>query len=323
MMKQKVSRYLYILLLVALLTACVPSNPAVVNTRPLRVEYTNRWGDYTILVAQELGLFKKYDVDIEPVYFNVFSEAIPALATGAVDGGLVGVGDTININENSPVKIIAVYDDGGTNYVISSPEIDTTADLKGKKIGVPIGSIYELFIIQTLSEGGLTTRDVTLVNTQVEDVPNRLGSSIDAAYAWDPFASNVVAAGGNILFKSSENNSISPDVIVFREEVIQQRPGDIQAFLKAWFEAVEYRKANPEQANAIIAKSFEVEVNTLIENSYIYTLKDNRFFFSSQEIYDTSRLSNAIKTNADFLIRIGALSKKPAPNQLIDLSFIP
>jgi NitT/TauT family transport system substrate-binding protein len=290
---------------------------------PLRVEYTNWWGDYTLLVAQELGLFEKYNVSVEPVYFGVFSEALPALATGSIDGGLFGIGDAINTNASSAIKIVAIYDDGGTNYIVSSANILSAAELKGKKVGVPLGSVYELYVLETLKKGGLTTRDVTLVNTEVEDLPNSLGFTIDAGYASDPIASDVIASGGNLLFKSSETNSINPDAIVFREDVVQQRPEDIQAFLQAWFEAVDYRKSNPEQANQIVAKALDMTVDELKEDSYIYTTKDNRFFISSQEIYGTSRLSAAINTNSEFLISIGALSKKPDLDQLIDLSYIP
>ena len=323
MMKQRYYIVLSIILLVIQLSACAPSNSVAVINRPLRVEYVNRWGDYTLLVAQELGLFEKYSVDVELVHFDVFSEAIPAIATGAVDAGIVGVSDTININENSSVKIIAICDDGGTNYVVASPNIIAPEDLKGKKIGVPLGSIYELFILQTLSEGGLTSHDVTLINTDVEDVPASIGSSIDAGYVGDPYASNILAAGGSVLFRSNETNTISPNVIVFREDVIQQRPEEIRAFLKAWFDAVEFRKANPDQANAIIAKKLNMDISAISENSFLYSIKENKLFVSSEEIYGTSKLSTAIKTNADFLVRIGALSKKPAPDQLTDISFIP
>lgn len=309
--------------LVAILASCASFQPVEEKLPPLRVEYTYWWGDFTILVAQELGLFEKYNVQVEPVYFDVFSEALPALATGAVDGGLFALGDTLNTNDNSPIKIVAVYDDGGTNYVVGSPEILTPADLKGKKIGVTLGTIYELFVMETLKQGGLTTRDVTLINTEVEDVPENLGTTIDAGYAWDPFASDALAAGGTLLFKSSEINTINPDVIVFSADVVQQRPEDIRAFLKAWFEAVEYRKSNPDEANQIIAKALEVSIDEISEDSYIYTAQDNKSAITDQASSGSTKLDEAINANAEFLIRIGALSKIPAFDQLIDPSYIP
>lgn len=309
--------------LVAVLASCASTRLAQKELPPLRVEYGNRWGDFTILVAEKLGYFEKYNVKVEPVYFGVFSEALPALATGSIDGGLFSIGDAISINNSSPVKIVAIYDDGGTNYVVSSPEIVSAADLKGKKVGVPLGSIYELFVLETLREGGLTSRDVTIINTKVEDVPSSLGSTIDAGYAWDPFASEILASGGNLLFKSSDTNSINPDAIIFGDDVIQERPEDVRSFLHAWFDAVEYRKSNPEQANQIIAEALGVKIEEIREDTYIYTTKDNRFFTSSQEIYGVSRLGEAIKTNSEFLIKIGALSKQPKLDQLVDLSYIP
>lgn len=305
-----------ILCMAGILVSCAPIQPAEALP-PLRVEYTDWSGDFTILIARELGLFEKYGVDVEPVYFPIFGEAIPALATGNIDGGLFALGDTLNTNSVSPVMIVALYDDGGTNYIVGTPDVPTSADVRGKRIGVPVGSIYELFVTEMLKQNGLTTRDVTLVNMDVEEVPASLGLSIDAGYVWDPLATEALANGGTLLYKSGRENTVNPDVIVFRKDVIERRPEDIRAFLQAWFEAVQYRRENPQLANEILARVLDTPVEELTVDSYIFTAQENR------SAMDSGILTEAINANADFLIRIGSLSQKPILQQLVDPSFIP
>jgi NitT/TauT family transport system substrate-binding protein len=320
---QRPMRFFTVICLVAILASCASFQPAEKELPPLRVEYTYWWGDFTILVAQELGLFEKYNVDVEPVYYDVFSEALPALATGAVDGGLFAPDDVLSTNDSSPVKVVAVYDDGGTNYVIGAPEIKSPADLKGKLVGVNIGTFGELFIARTLAEAGLTTRDVTLIDTAVENVPAQLGNTIDAGYAWDPFASDAISNGANLLYKSGSQNSITPDLIVFRSDVAGQRPDDIRAFLKAWFEAVEYRLTNPEEANQIIAREMGIAPEELSEDAQLFTSDVNKQLFSGEAMAGRIGPAEVLTENADFLIRLGTLSKKPILSEILDPSYLP
>jgi NitT/TauT family transport system substrate-binding protein len=281
------------------------------------------WGDYTILVAEELGLFEKYNVEVESVYYETFSEALPSLAAGTIDGGLFALDDAINTNEQTPVKITAVYDDGGFSYVVGSGDILQPADLKGKRIGVNVGSIGELFIIEALKQGGLTMKDVSIVDVEVEEVPDSLGKTIDAGYVWDPYASDLLAEGAALLLKSGGTQSITPDVIVFRSDVVEQRPDDVRAFLKAWFEAVEYRKTNPEETNKIISAKMGIPVADISEDSLIFSTSENKTLFSGQSTQTMISLKDALLANIEFLIRIGALSKVPDIERLMEPSYLP
>lgn len=322
MKKQKLWLLTSLLCMTALIAACAPAQSVEADLPPLRVEYTFWWGDFNLLVAQELGLFKKYGVEVEPVYFDVFSEALPALAASSIDGGLFAADDAINTNDKTPLKVVAVYDDGGYSYIVGMPEIQVASDLRGKRIGVNLGSMGELFVIELLEQGGLTLRDVTLIDMGVEAVPANLGTSIDAGYVWDPYASDLLADGSRLLLKSGGTQSITPDLIVFRASVVEERPDDIRAFLKAWFEAGEFRRTNPKEANEMIAGVLGVSVEELSEDSYVYSAEENRILFSgtSPDVID---LRNALEANINFLIQIGSLSKVPNLDTLLDPAHLP
>lgn len=133
MKKNLITKAALLALLLNLLASCAGLSTTPVPASPLRIEFTQWWGDYTLLVAQEKGFFEKYGVQVEPVYYDIFSKTYPDLASGQLDGALIAVGDTININRSSPMTIIAVYDNGGDDAVIVGPEINSIEDLKEKQ----------------------------------------------------------------------------------------------------------------------------------------------------------------------------------------------
>ncbi len=221
---------------------------------PLVVEFTAWWGDYTLIIAQEKGLFEKHGVKVEPVYYESFSLALPDLAAGQVDGGLFAIGDALNVARHADLRVVAIYDNGSFNTVVSVPEVGLVKDLVGKRVGVQVGTSYELLISEMLASAGLKMSDVILVNIDPEDVPSSLGKTIDAGFIYEPYTSVAVARGNNLLLRTTEFIGLYPDVIVFRNSVVRERGDDIRAFLKAWFEAVEFRRQYPDEARQIIAE---------------------------------------------------------------------
>jgi hypothetical protein len=97
-----------ILLGTLVLSACGSSATAP-ERPPLVVEYSTWWGDYTLGVVQELGLFEKYGVKVEPVYYEVYSDSFPDMATGKIDAGLFGMGEAITVSDQTKRTMVAIY----------------------------------------------------------------------------------------------------------------------------------------------------------------------------------------------------------------------
>lgn len=316
-------RILLFLLTSILLTSCGAFQPAPVS-RPLRVEFTQWWGDYTLIVAKEKGFFAKYGVDVEPVYYPTFSESLPDLAAGDIDMGLFALGDALNVSRHADLKIVAVYDNSGLNAVLVAPNIRSIADLRGKSIGVQLGTIYELFVLEMLRVGGLSAADVNLINVEPEDIPNRIGQDIAAGFAYEPYISESMARGFRVIFSSKTVSSLNPDVIVMRSEIAQQRPEDVRAFLRAWFEAVAYRQANELESRQIVADYMGWNLEDVAPDPQIQllTVEDNRVFFDLVPTGTYRPLRETAQSNGQFLIRIGTLTKLPNFDTFLDPSFL-
>jgi NitT/TauT family transport system substrate-binding protein len=324
MMKRR-SSWLWLGCLLVILTACQSLAP-VDEQPPLRVEWTQWWGDYTTIIAKEKGFFDKHGVKVEPVYYDVFSQALPDLAAGKIDIGLLGISDALNVARRVPIKVVAVYDQGGESTIVAAPGINTVADLKGKTVSVPAGgSTYEIFVREMLKSAGLSMSDVTVVNVDPEALPERLGVDVQAGYTWEPYVTQLVKDGNHALYSSDENR-LFPDVITLRADVADQRPDDVKAFLRAWFEALEYRRTNPADSNAIIARVTGLPVEEITagqEKILLQNAADNLATFALPQGQDTKSIHYTAQTNLDYLISIGTASQPIDLNKVLDPSFLP
>ena len=275
-----------------------------------------------MLVAKEKGYFEDYGVQVEPVYYDVYSDTYPDLAAGQIDGALIAVGDIININRNSPMKVVAVMDDGGADSIVVGPEINSIQDLKGKTVGVLIGTQYELLVAEMLRSANMNMNDVTVVEVNPEDASEALKSSqVQAVYTWEPHLSKAVSNGNKVIYPT-EKLRLFPDMIVFRKSVVDERPDDVRAFLQAWFKTVEYRMQHQGETRDIAAKYLGISPDEVQpdDNLGIYNLDDNKRLFDIQQansIYSVTNITSA------YLTSIGVLTQQVDQLELIDPSHLP
>lgn len=313
-----------LLLLAFIITACNIILPAKIEKIPLKVTYSPWPGFLPIVIAKEKGFFDQQGVKVKTIYLEDTQLQMAETGAGKYDGAALSLGSIVIINSKNPdVRIIFASDESaGADAVVASPLIRTIQDLKGKALGTGIGGFGELFAVKMLETANLTTEDVTLVNMDGEQVPTRLQrSEIQAGQTWEPYVSQAVKTGARVLFSSDRTPGLIPDVVAFQSSVLRDRPSDIKAFVRAWFQAVDYWKANPQEGNAIIAKSLKVKPATIsLKGMKLFDLSDNLQAFtpgsSTKSLYYTARLY------ADFFVRTGGLTRLPNIDKLLDPSFL-
>jgi NitT/TauT family transport system substrate-binding protein len=314
-------KFTLLILLINLLTSCAEVETAPISKSPLRVQFTQWWGDYTLLVAHEKGFFEKYGVQVEPIYYDVFSDTYPDLASGQIDGALIAVGDTINIDRSAPMKVVAVTDDGGDDAVVVGPEINSIEDLRGKTIGMQIGSQYEMTVVRMLQSANMGTSDVTIVAMDPEDTLAALQrGQVQAADTWEPYLSDALSNGYKTIYPQ-EQLHLFPDLIVFRKSIVDERPEDVRAFLKAWFQAVEYRLQHEGETRDIAAKYLGISAEDVQpdNNLRLYTLDDNKALFDIQK---ANSIYSITKITSDYLISIGVVANEIDPLELLDPGYL-
>ncbi|HXD08990.1 MAG TPA: ABC transporter substrate-binding protein [Anaerolineales bacterium] len=315
-------RFVSILVAAAFLLVACGGTPVASTKSPLRLA-VNLWpGLYPAAIAQEQGFFAKHNVPVEISYYESYPQTYADLVSGKVDAVSAVIGDVVVISNQTNLKFVFAVDssDGADEFIVG-PDIQSAADLKGKRIGVSFGTYSELFVRTLLEQNGLTTDDVTLVNIPAESAVEAFPSQVDAIHTYEPYGTSVVEKGGHILFTSSETPNLMLGAMMLPAALVKDRPEDIQAFTDAWFEAVDWMFANQDKVPAIVAKVFGLKPEDVwFGGDKVYTRSESQALM--QPGNDSSSAYFITQKYADFLAISGALTTKPRPENLIDASFL-
>src|SRR5712692_5223626 len=109
-------------------------------------------------IAQEAGLFKKYNLDFQLVFIASSPSVTAAMLGGDAEIGLTGGEGNIRayVQGATDFVFIGAVKNVLTHSILAGPAIKRPEDLKGKKIGINrIGSNPHYFAVQALRQKGL------------------------------------------------------------------------------------------------------------------------------------------------------------------------
>ena len=213
----------------------------------------------TTWVPQEAGIFKKYGLDVSVIYV-AGAQAITTLLSG--DAHIVqGSGAAAALSRLSGSDAITI---GTTINVIpmslvTTPDIATAQDLKGKTFGVSrFGSLTDLGLRKAVAEFGLDpNKDIKMIQTG--GVPEILlfmqQGVIKGGLISSPTLEKAKEAGYREFLNLSEVKFRYPGTaLVTTDAFIRNRPQTLNRFLKATLEGIKYAKANPDFTVRILGK---------------------------------------------------------------------
>lgn len=309
-----------------LVTACngttkITSSP---QSLPLRVSYSLWPGYFPLLVASEKGFFQKQGVKVELVYWPNYAASMPDFIAGKYDGITLALGSAMSaIQKNFNAQIVLALDrSAGADVVVAQPSIQSIANLKGKRIGVKIGDFGELFVIEMLKTHNLSINDIKFANMEGQAIPTQLKKgNIQAGHTWKPYLLQSAKNGARVIFTSKETPGLITDLVVFRNDVLRDRREDIKAFIRGWFQGVDYWKTHPEESKILITKKLNLKLEEVsTEGIDLLNLEDNLKAFTPGST--TESLYHTAKLYADFYTRTGAISAMPDIQKLINPSFV-
>src|SRR5262245_15103842 len=138
-------------------------------------------------IAQEAGLFKKYDLDFRLVFIPSSPVATAATLNGDAEIGVTGAIGNVRAYVQGFTDLVFI---GGvknflTHSIVAKPEIKRPEDLKGKKVAVGrFGGNTHYFTIQALRKFGMdATKDIQTIQTGggPETLAALMAGNVDAA----------------------------------------------------------------------------------------------------------------------------------------------
>jgi len=210
-------------------------------------------------VPYEAGLYKKYGLDVSMVYV-AGAQAITTLISG--DAQIVqgsGAAAVLSRLSGSDVTMIGTTINVIPMSLVTTPDITTAQDLRGKTFGVTrFGSLTDLGLRKAASEFGLDPyKDIKMIQTG--GVPENLlfmqQGVIKGALISSPTLEKAKEMGYKELMNLGDLKYRYPGTaLVTTEAFIRNRPQTLNRFLKATLEGIKYAKANPDFTVRILGK---------------------------------------------------------------------
>jgi NitT/TauT family transport system substrate-binding protein len=215
---------------------------------PLKVAYSDWPGWTAFAIAAEKGWFKAAGVEVELLWFE-YGPSMEAFTAGKVDAVMVTNGDALVTGATGGKNVMILVTDysNGNDMVVAKPGIKSLKDLKGKKIGVEVGFVDHLLLLNGLKKAGLSESDVTLVPTPTNQTPQVLASGqVDAVAAWQPNSGAALKAlpGSTAVYTSADEPGLIYDMVTVTPQSLAQRRADWVKFISVWDKIVAYL-ANP------------------------------------------------------------------------------
>lgn len=240
--------------------AGAPPPPAATLTRA-RITYVAQSATFGPLwAAADAGYFAKYGIDLELGHIPGATRLQQALLAGEVDYAVVAGTPAISASlAGSPCPIIAEQIDLPVWYLVVRPEITSTADLRGRRVGITqLGSGSDFVMRKALRAWGFEPeRDVQLVQmggTQ-EIFAGLAGGAIDAGPMAAPLHLRARREGYPPLLDLADTGIHYPQqVVTATRTYLDAHPGQAQNVLRALAEGTRRYKTDRALALALLAK---------------------------------------------------------------------
>lgn len=246
-------------------------------------------------VAEDQGFFTDRGVDVALSSFNADADVNAALAANRLDMANVGAQAALQfIEQGLDVSIVLMLDSAtDADAILSGEGVTEVADLAGKKVAFERGATSEILLAEALDEAGLDFDDVTVVEASADKVaPMLLAGRVDAGVTYEPYISEALGAGKGItaVATAGEFPGLITDVLVVRNDVLDQRPDEVREVLASWDDAVAYTEQHTAEARGIIAAgvgSDVADLATAFDGVHYYSLAENRELLTGSYLTDT------------------------------------
>jgi NitT/TauT family transport system substrate-binding protein len=276
-------------------------------------------------VANHYGMFKKHGLEqVAVINFAEDKDINAALASGQIDAANIATHTAMGmIAAGLPVKVVLLLDQSKTaDAMLTSSGITRLTDLKGKSVAYEEGTTSDILLHSALTSAGMTLTDIKPVPMPASSAGTALiAKRVDAAVTYEPYLSVARKNDPSVrlLYSGQNDPGLISDVLVVRNEVLKNRPGQVAALIATWDEALNHYNNNTQTDRAIIAKEVGAsadELNSAFDGVKYYSLAENKQVLGHQFSNETFQHVLKAATAA------GIITIPVTAAQVIDADFV-
>jgi NitT/TauT family transport system substrate-binding protein len=310
--------------------AAVLAATAAAAAPPLKIGYSDWPGWVAWQVAIEKDFFADAGVEVQFEWFD-YVASMDAFAAGQIDGVTVTNGDALVMAAGGAKNVMIMLTDysNGNDMIVGKPGIKSLQDLAGQKVGLEIGFVIHLLLLNGLEKAGMSESDIELVNTKTNETPQALASGDLAAIgAWQPNSGQAIKGvpGARAIYTSADQPGLIYDVLTVNPASLASRRDDWKKVVGVWDRVVSYINdpATQEDAVRIMAARVGIppaEYLPLLGGTRLLTLEEGRKVFQPAEGFGS--LHGSSKIADDFNVKYEVYKEPQDLSRAIDASLLP
>jgi NitT/TauT family transport system substrate-binding protein len=297
----------------------------------LRLGYFPNITHAAAVAGVERGIFTDKlgpDVDFKTSIFNAGGAATEALFSGAIDATYIGPNPAINAfakSKGEAIRIVAGATSAGAALVVK-PEINSAADLKGKKVATPqLGNTQDVALRAWLLEQGLKTD--TQGGGDVSIKPQENGQTLETfktnqiAGAWvpEPWATRLVREGGGKVLVDERSlwpgGQFVTTHLIVSTAFLKAHPDVVERLVAGHVAATDYVNRNTAEAQDVVnAGITKITGQAMNPETITGAWKNMTFTFDP--------VASSLHKSADDAKKVGLLAADTKIDGIYDLSIL-
>ena len=217
------------------------------------------------LIAEKLGANK-----LETKIVNAGPDAVTAILAGAIDASYIGPNPAINAFSQSNGEAIRIVS-GATSagaFLVVKPEINSVADLKGKKIASPqLGNTQDVALRYWLKQQGFKTNaqgggDVSVVpQDNAQTLETFKSGAIHGAWVPEPWGTRLVQEGGGKILLDEKTlwpgGQFVTTHLIVSTKFLKAHPDAVKRLLEGQVAANDFIAKNSEEAKTVVNEGIQ------------------------------------------------------------------
>ncbi|MBG6219975.1 MULTISPECIES: NrtA/SsuA/CpmA family ABC transporter substrate-binding protein [unclassified Janthinobacterium] len=246
--------------------AVAPPGPVEVLRLAVNVEYV---GSCPVLAARAHGYFAREGIDALLQPYSSGKASLQAVLQGRAELSTVSDIPVVlaSLNQQSVVIIASIFEAERDHGIVGRLDrgVSTPASLKGKRIGVTLGTSGHFTLDAFLNRQKLLPGEVTLRNYAPEQLAGALArGEIDAAAGWEPFLAGMThAIAGNAAIFYGEDVYAGLFNVAGGGDYVRNHPATMRKVLRALLAGARFCRDEPEAARALFPNASASEAARL------------------------------------------------------------
>ena len=215
-----------------------------------------------VFFAQDRGLFKKEGIEPVLVMMSGRLQAI-ALGTGEIDYAASVETILRSTMQGMPFKIIVYTNSKMSVVLVTSPDIKTVADLRGKAVGVTsLGGGLEYALREILIQQGKLNpdREVRAVSLGMpEQMAGLAAGSLHGAMLVPPYDGIMARKGYRRLVSAVDLLEYPQGGIATTDKKLKEKPAQVKRIIRAMLQSLNEIRSERERTVSYIATRWKID----------------------------------------------------------------